>query len=152
MDLPETNSSIIAEIYDTVKDEQPELKDGSAATLTKQLKNQSEGLKRKLHSYFDIAKEGLLTLLLWFRRVIIQDAVLFLRDRATNHLLEHEIFKDELFKDYSTRLLATMESCDRLGSAVDTNLAALAQSMQEIRIDHANNIATLQQQQHRQQQ
>jgi Centromere DNA-binding protein complex CBF3 subunit, domain 2 len=150
LDLPESNSSIIADIYKTVKEEQPELEDGSAATLTRQLKKQGKALKQKLHSYFDIAKEGFLCLLLWFRRVIIQDAVLFIRDGATNHLLEHDIFKHQLFKDYSGRLLKAME-VNESTPAVDPNLATLAQSLQDFRIDQANHIVALRQEQHQQQ-
>ena len=170
-DKPECTTSIIQEIYNKiVKEEEEEEEEekqqqqqqqsevvGRATTLSRQSSNkkgrkqQLQDPKLRLYSYFDIAKEGFLHLLLWFRRVIIQDMVLAIHNGAMNHLTGHSIFKHDLFKQYSIDLLSAMDRNRRARPADQegiTDLLRISQTLEDLRFDQNNSMATLQQESH----
>ncbi|GJJ77567.1 hypothetical protein EMPS_09926 [Entomortierella parvispora] len=151
-DKPESISSVIEEIYNTVKAEQDEEEQQTEQAIKKysnkdqrQSQKQTQEPKRRVASYSDIAKEGFLCLLVWLRRVILQDAVMFLRDGASNHLLEHPTFKHPLFREYSVSLEDAVASNLRTQLNADgaMDLSSTSQSSQSLQVEQGNHLATL---------
>lgn len=64
--------------------------------------------KESIDEYAGVARLDHLHLLLWMRRIVLQDAVLFFEDGATNRLLDHAIFQRAEFKKFRSDLLRTM--------------------------------------------
>jgi len=63
------------------------------------------------HSHIEVAKHSLLHLLVYLRRVIIQDAVMFIKAGGDDTpVMRHPIFQSALFQTYSDAMLATMAS------------------------------------------
>ncbi|KAF9391338.1 hypothetical protein CPB97_006834 [Podila verticillata] len=58
--------------------------------------------------YKEEARKGFLNLLLWLRRVILQDAVLFFLDNSLNSALRDPVFSTPEFELFKTDLLACM--------------------------------------------
>ncbi|KAG0195233.1 hypothetical protein BGX28_001900, partial [Mortierella sp. GBA30] len=79
-DVPETSASIVESVY------------SQDNILLEQEKKRAEATGEQIHSHYDIAKRGVLLLLVWLRRVILEDAALFRNDNAINHILAHDIF------------------------------------------------------------
>ncbi|KAG0332644.1 hypothetical protein BG004_001162 [Podila humilis] len=162
-DAPESNTSIIREIYDKIVEAEEEEKNekeklqqrgtNEATALCGQCSNkkgkkaQPQEPKRKIYTYFDVAIEGFLRFLLGFRRVIIQDAVLTIRDGATNHLTNDPIFQHDLFKQYSKNLLMAMDRIHnaRLDQEKNLNLERISQTLEDLKVDRINSITALQQ-------
>ncbi|KAG0279941.1 hypothetical protein BGZ95_011844 [Linnemannia exigua] len=65
----------------------------TTTTFNTSKKSSADGLE--LHNNINIAKRGFLLLLVWLRRVILQDAVMFSLDTSnpSNHLMAHPVFK-----------------------------------------------------------
>lgn len=64
--------------------------------------------KESIDEYAGVARLDHLHLLLWMRRIVLQDAALFFEDGATNRLLDHAIFQRAEFKKFRSDLLRAM--------------------------------------------
>lgn len=68
--------------------------------------------KDSLDVYSGVARLDLIHLLLWMRRIVLQDGALFLQDGATNRLLEHGVFRRAEFKKFQSDFLRAMGTHD----------------------------------------
>ncbi|KAG0336800.1 hypothetical protein BG000_006167 [Podila horticola] len=59
-------------------------------------------------AYLELTRKNFLTLLLWFRRIILQDGALFIRDGALNGCVSHAVFSTQEFEQFKTHLLKKM--------------------------------------------
>lgn len=72
---------------------------------------------------------------------------MFIRDGATNHLMEHPIFQHDLFKQYSIDLLMAMDrnGKTRLNQEENANLSQISQTLEDLKIDQVSSMASMQQ-------
>ncbi|KAI9237393.1 MAG: hypothetical protein BYD32DRAFT_461633 [Podila humilis] len=68
-----------------------------------------EALRDSRPKYREEAWRGFLDLLLWLRRVILQDAVMFMHDNSLNSVLRDPVFSTPEFEQFKTDLLASIE-------------------------------------------
>lgn len=68
--------------------------------------------KESLDVYMGVARLDLIHLLLWMRRIVLQDGALFLQDGATNGLLERGVFRQAEFRKFQSELLRAMGTHD----------------------------------------
>jgi len=61
-----------------------------------------------IDEYAGVARLDHLHLLVWMRRIVLQDAALFIEDGATNRLLDHAVFQRAEFKKFRSDLLRAM--------------------------------------------
>ncbi|KAG0033631.1 hypothetical protein BGZ81_007889, partial [Podila clonocystis] len=64
--------------------------------------------KESLDVYSGVARLDLIHLLLWMRRIVLQDGALFLQDGATNRLLERGVFRQAEFRQFQSDLIRAM--------------------------------------------
>lgn len=69
-----------------------------------------EAAEESEEAYHDVSKLQLLHLLLWLRRVVLQDAALFKHESFSEWLVRDRIFQSAEFNAFRLNLLATMES------------------------------------------
>lgn len=64
-----------------------------------------EAAKEDTDAFLDVVRLDFLHLLLWFRRVILQDASLLERDGGENAIMRYNVFRSSEFKEFQARLL-----------------------------------------------
>lgn len=67
-------------------------------------------LRESRLKYKEEARRGFLDLLLWLRRVILQDAAMFMHDNSFNSVLRDPVFSTPEFEQFKTDLLASIEA------------------------------------------
>ncbi|KAG0098326.1 hypothetical protein BGZ93_000468 [Podila epicladia] len=83
--------------------------EGSPGT---EMKRRLDAVQESEEAYQDVAKLQLMHLLLWLRRVVLQDAVLFKRDRFSPWIVKDPVFHSAEFNNFRADLLAKMGSDD----------------------------------------
>ncbi|KAG0027948.1 hypothetical protein BGZ81_005151 [Podila clonocystis] len=75
-----------------------------------EMKRRLDAVQESEEAYQDVAKLQLMHLLLWLRRVVLQDAALFKRDHFSPWVVKDPIFHSAEFKQFQAELLAKMGS------------------------------------------
>ncbi|KAF9105115.1 hypothetical protein BGX27_009796 [Mortierella sp. AM989] len=150
-DIPMSTSSIIQDVYSELKNksqqtgygtEIPQTETGTAnSTAKRRTKSQKDF---KVFSAPDISSHAFLCLLVRLRKVIIQDAVLFLRDKALSHVLHHPVFKSPEFQQYQADLLDVLKGDTKSLQNFERDIPGLIQVMETSRLDIINNSVALQ--------
>ncbi|KAF9334423.1 hypothetical protein BG006_002180 [Podila minutissima] len=60
------------------------------------------------NAYLELTRKEFLNQLLWFRRIVLQDGALFIRDGSLNSCVLHEVFSTREFEQFKTHLLKKM--------------------------------------------
>lgn len=60
------------------------------------------------NAYLELTRKEFLNQLLWFRRIVLQDGALFIRDGSLNSCVLHEVFSTQEFEQFKTHLLKKM--------------------------------------------
>lgn len=81
--------------------------EGSAGT---EMMRRLEAAEESEEAYHDVSKLQLLHLLLWLRRVVLQDAALFKHETFSEWLVKDRIFQSAEFNAFQLNLLAAMET------------------------------------------
>ncbi|KAF9324611.1 hypothetical protein BG006_000369, partial [Podila minutissima] len=81
--------------------------EGSPGT---EMKRRLDAVQESEEAYQDVAKLQLMHLLLWLRRVVLQDAVLFTRDRFSPWIVKDPVFHSAEFNNFRVELLAKIGS------------------------------------------
>ncbi|KAF9313202.1 hypothetical protein BG003_005492 [Podila horticola] len=83
---------------------------GLEGTSGTEMKRRLDAVQESEEAYQDVAKLQLMHLLLWLRRVVLQDAALFNRDRFSPWIVKDPIFHSADFNKFQAELLAKMGS------------------------------------------
>lgn len=67
-----------------------------------------EAAQVSMEEYLRVASLGFIHVLLFFRRIVLQDAVIFISELSTNNALENEVFYSPDFELFSADLLKSM--------------------------------------------
>lgn len=67
-----------------------------------------EAAQESMEEYLRVAILGFIHVLLFFRRIVLQDAVLLIRDLSTNNALSDGVFNTLDFEPFSAELLMSM--------------------------------------------
>ncbi|KAF9313203.1 hypothetical protein BG003_005493 [Podila horticola] len=75
-----------------------------------EMRRRLEAAEESEEAYHDVSKLQLMHLLLWLRRVVLQDAVLFKRDSFAQWIVKDKMFQSAEFDSFQRSLLAAMEA------------------------------------------
>lgn len=84
-----------------------------------------EAAQMSMEEYLRVARLGFIHVLLFFRRIVLQDAVIFICELSTNNALKNEVFHTPDFKCFSADLLTSMNETK---APRQTQVPALANS------------------------
>lgn len=86
---------------------------GMEGSVGAEMKRRLDAVQESEEAYQDVAKLQLMHLLLWLRRVVLQDAVLFKRDQFSSWVVNDPVFHSTEFDKFQAELLAQMETDGR---------------------------------------
>ncbi|KFH74229.1 hypothetical protein MVEG_01442 [Podila verticillata NRRL 6337] len=91
---------------------------GLEGSVGAEMRRRLDAVKESEEAYQDVAKLQLMHLLLWLRRVVLQDAALFKRDRFSSWVVKDPIFHSAEFGKFQAELLGQM-AMDRRTNSID---------------------------------
>lgn len=91
---------------------------GLEGSVGAEMKRRLDAVQESEEAYQDVAKLQLMHLLLWLRRVVLQDAALFKRDQFSSWVVKDPIFHSAEFGKFQAELLAQI-AMDRRTNPID---------------------------------